>query len=357
MKTTLFLRPRNFLIAAIAACATPLLAQPAPQDATNAAPASPQPVANAAPEIPAPALVMTRDWSQNPKGWKEYQNMLVARAKGIARLPRGSITALDLPYVDKPEQGESSPASNQTLDLYVPPGDGPFPLVVYIHGGSWKGGFKEADGSDIAPRWLPKGLAFASLNYRFVRDAKFPGMFQDCIDAVAFLRANADKYHVDTKRIAVMGQSAGAHLAGVVAMAEGSNAYPNSGPALQAAVLRSGFYDLTKETSQGSPGWFPYNDHDEFANLYPDKHYDSDIARKFSPLYLIHPGVPPILIEHGDKDEISPKVQSEMFLAALQKAGVDATLTNYPDYSHSLWKSDVFDAELVFLKKCFAAVR
>jgi acetyl esterase/lipase len=292
-----------------------------------------------------------------PAKLKEYEDSLARRTKCIGQLPPGSVSVLDQPYVDNPQQGASSPDSSQTLDLYVPPGAGPFPLVIYIHGGAWKGGSKNGEGADMARRWLPEGLAVASLDYRFGKDAVFPGMFGDCIDAVAYLRANADKYHLDARRIGVMGQSAGGHLAGVVAMAEGSNVYAHSGPALQAAVCRCGFFDLTKETSQGPSGWFPYNPRDDFAGLYPGRNYDPALAQKFSPVYLIHPGIPPVLIEHGDKDTTAPLLQSQMFLAALQKAGANATLTNYPDYTHNLWKPDVFAAELTFFRKNFAAVK
>jgi acetyl esterase/lipase len=77
----------------------------------------------------------------------------------------------------------------------------------------------------------------------------------------------------------------------------------------------------------------------------------------FSPVYLIHAGIPPILIEHGDKDTTAPLVQSQMFYGALKKAGFDVTLTHYPDYTHNLWHPDVFMAELAFFQKAFAAVR
>lgn len=307
---------------------------------------------------PAPVAPATNSSARQPPAkLKEYQDSVARRAKCITQLPVGAVTVLDQPYVDQPEQGASSPSSNQTLDLYVPPGNGPFPLVIYIHGGAWKGGSKEGEGADMAARWLPEGLAVASVDYRFDKDAPFPGMFGDCIDAVAYLRANADKYHLDARRIGVIGQSAGGHLAGVVAMVEGSNVYAHSGPPLQAAVLRCGFYDLTKETSQGPPGWFPYNAHDDFAGLYPNRQYDPGLAKKFSPIYLIHPGIPPVLIEHGDKDTTAPKLQSEMFDNALKKAGADVTWTNYPDYTHNLWKPDVFANELAFFKKAFAAVK
>jgi len=316
-------------------------------------PLSAQTATNTAPATPSAAAQLSSAAAKQ----KEVDYSLATRKKWIAHMPPGAVIVLDQPYVPNPVQGASSPESNQTLDLYVPPGDGPFPLVIYIHGGAWKGGCKEGEGADMAAQWLPKGIAVASIDYRFTLDAAFPGMFGDALDAVAYLRANAAKYHLDAKRIGVIGQSAGGHLAGVVAMAEGSSAYPSAGPALQAAVLRCGFYDLTEATSQQPKGWFPYNPRDTFAAIYPNHQIDPAIAKQFSPIYLIHPGIPPVLIEHGDRDTTAPKIQSEMMLAALQKAGADAQLINYPTYTHNLWHPDVFANELAFFQKSFAAVK
>ncbi len=70
---------------------------------------------------------------------------------------------------------------------------------------------------------------------------------------------------------------------------------------------------------------------------YPNRTYDTDIARKMSPALLIHPGIPPVLIVHGDKDTTAPEPQSQLFEDALKKAGADATYTKYPEYTHNLW--------------------
>ena len=64
---------------------------------------------------------------------------------------------------------------------------------------------------------LPRGIAVATINYRLSGDAVFPAQIQDCKAAVRFLRANAAKYNLDPDRIAVMGDSAGAHLAALLA--------------------------------------------------------------------------------------------------------------------------------------------
>ncbi len=287
---------------------------------------------------------------------KQYQDEVAARERLLPLLPQGSMTALDLPYVHPPAQG-SVPGSGQTLDLYVPPGPGPFPLIVFVHGGAWKGGFKERLGADLATKWLPEGFAVASIDYRFVFDSPFPGMFQDGVDAIAFLRSHADHYRLDPRKIGLMGMSAGAHIAGLVAMTEGSPVYARSGSAVQGAVILCGFYDLTKESGEWPEGKFPINPRDDFSYLYPGRIYDPAIARKMSPVYQIHPGSPPVLLIYGDKDTVAPLIQSTLFLDALRKAGTSATLTRYPGHDHDLWKPDVLKQSLAFFKHTFAGLR
>src|SRR5215813_7140028 len=80
------------------------------------------------------------------------------------------------------------------LDLYLPEGAGPFPVVVWIHGGSWLSGDK-AGGPAI--RQASRGYAVASINYRLSYEAKFPAQLEDCKAAVRWLRANAATYNLD----------------------------------------------------------------------------------------------------------------------------------------------------------------
>jgi len=287
---------------------------------------------------------------------KEWTESVAERTRYLAKLPSGTTTVLDLPYVEAPAEG-MLPGSGQTLDLYVPSGAGPFPLVIVVHGGAWKGGDKSGWGATVAASFVPEGFAVASINYRCVFDAPFPGMFQDAIDSVAFLRAHAEQYHLDASRIGIFGNSAGSDIGGVVAMAEGGEGAPyvRVGPGVQAAVLWCGFYDMTRETGQYVPGKFigsfVDNPRDDFAYLYPNRTYDPQIAKQMSPLYLIHPGIPPVLLVRGDQDTIAPLVQSEIFEGALKEAGAEVAFTHYPTYTHGLWHSDSVAETLAFFKK------
>jgi arylformamidase len=139
---------------------------------------------------------------------------LLAALRGAAAdavpLPAGTRVERDLAYGNHPAQ---------RLDLYRPAGDGPFPLIVFVHGGGWRRGDK------AMPRlvqhklrhWLPRGWAFASLNYRMLPEADVLAQAADVGAALVFVQRQAAAMSIDPGRIVLMGHSAGAHLAALLA--------------------------------------------------------------------------------------------------------------------------------------------
>lgn len=107
-------------------------------------------------------------------------------------------------------------SSSQRLNLYLPMGDGPFPLVIMIHGGA----FMFGDPSDVGPGFKTEvdalnadGIAVASIGYRLSGEANFPAAVQDVKAAIRYLRQNAGAQKIDPTRFALWGKSAGANLA------------------------------------------------------------------------------------------------------------------------------------------------
>src|SRR5262249_17962423 len=99
------------------------------------------------------------------------------------------------------------------LDLAMPKGlDHPVPLIVWIHGGAWRGGGK-AEFERLISESAKRGYVAATIDYRLVPASIFPAQVEDVKCAVRWLRANAERLHVDPNRIGVVGSSAGAHLA------------------------------------------------------------------------------------------------------------------------------------------------
>ena len=101
------------------------------------------------------------------------------------------------------------PHERNVLDFYKANGDGPRPLLVYIHGGGWVVGDKKQDSKNFQP-FLDKGISYAAINYRLTPDNPLPAPVHDAARAIQFLRTKAAEWNIDTKHIALTGGSAGA---------------------------------------------------------------------------------------------------------------------------------------------------
>jgi acetyl esterase/lipase len=269
----------------------------------------------------------------------------------IAKLPEGSRHHLDLAYVAGTRPG-SKPESVQTLDLYVPTGKGPFPLVFWIHGGGWHSGDKLESGINHALKFLPKGFALASINYRLTGDAPFPAQIEDCNAALAFLRQYAEDYRIDPDRVGMLGHSAGAHLAALMACTGKQKRFsknPNVSFRVQAAVCWALPADLDRDRGQWPRTSMMYNAGDRpLWKLFPNNVYDGEFARMASPASYAHADVPPIHIVHGQIDELVPPGQALAFAESLKKAGVSMTLRIVPDLGHNVMNAGTIDEAVGF---------
>jgi len=231
---------------------------------------------------------------------------------------------LDLPYADL------SPA--QKLDIYLPEsGDGPFPVILHIHGG----GFEIGDKRDVYImaylKALGRGYAVVSVNYRLSGEAIFPAGLQDIKASIRWLRANAGVYHLDGDRIAACGGSAGGNFAAMVCLTAsvtefddprlGNMQYPCH---VQAAVDMFGPIDFLKMDDQLNENGFGPGDHSQAYS--PESKYVgaklSDVPLKVAltnPMTYIHEHMPPLLIQHGRLDTMVPVQQSMMFVEKLKK--------------------------------------
>jgi len=123
----------------------------------------------------------------------------------------GSSFAADEPQQLPPARAEVSygPHKADVLDFWKAEGDGPRPLLVYIHGGGWTGGDKQQNTAAYRP-FLDKGISCAAINYRLTGEAPLPAPVHDAARAIQFLRTKAGEWNIDTKHIALTGGSAGA---------------------------------------------------------------------------------------------------------------------------------------------------
>ncbi len=248
------------------------------------------------------------------------------------KLPAGATAERNLEY---------GPHERNKLDLYVPKGDGPFPLVIWVHGGAWQAGSK--DGNNPALPLLGKGYAVAAINYRLSQHAKFPAQIEDCKAAVRFLRANAKKYRLDPDAFGAWGASAGGHLvallgtSGGVKELEGDGGHPDVSSRVQAVCDFFGPTDLTKMAAQSkTKGPIDHDapDAPEARLIGGPVQANKEKAAKANPVTYVSKDAPPFLILHGDADPLVPPAQSELLHEALKKAGVESTLIVVPGVGH-----------------------
>lgn len=231
---------------------------------------------------------------------------------------------LDLPY--------ASLSPTQKLDIYLPEeGDGPFPVILYIHGG----GFASEDKRRIhlLPflKGMERGYAVVGVDYRLSGEAVFPAGIQDVKAAIRWLRANAERYRLDGDRIAACGGSSGGNYAAMICLTGnvielddlslGNQEYPCN---VQAAVDWFGPTDFLQMDEQAEENGFGLTDHGEADS--PESRYlgakISEVPLKVelaNPMTYIHECMPPLLIQHGRLDDLVPVQQSIIFVEKLEK--------------------------------------
>ncbi|GAB4036970.1 alpha/beta fold hydrolase [Spirosoma gilvum] len=230
------------------------------------------------------------------------------------------------------------------LDIYLPAKmDANAPLVVWVHGGGWMVNDKYADMSymkNTIRSILEKGYAFASIDYRHSTTAPFPAQIQDCNQALEFLYQNAIKYGYDRNRIALIGFSAGGHLASLLALATNnsmSDFYPNrKKPSFQIKTVID-FYgpaDLLAMTRRDVPLSDTAVASPESRLLGASPLLRPDLARRASPVTYIDKNDPPFLIIQGEKDESVPAAQSVLLSSWLTLAKVKNKLIVVPGAPH-----------------------
>ena len=128
-----------------------------------------------------------------------------------------------------------------TVDILEPRGEGPHPVLVYLHGGGFCN-FRSRDYRVVALRFAEAGFLVFNVDYRLAPEAPFPAGYEDCVDAVRWVGTNAHKYHGDARRLGIAGDSAGANLAAAVAVGAVNDA---TLPSVSATVLIYGIYDST----------------------------------------------------------------------------------------------------------------
>lgn len=256
-------------------------------------------------------------------------------------LPQGTVMHNNIPY-------NNDTLKKHLLDIYLPANaKTKCPLLVFIHGGGWLVNDKYADmgymGNTLSAI-LNQGIAIASIDYRWSTQAVFPAQIQDCNRAVSFLYDNAEKYGLDKTRIALMGFSAGGHLASLQGLSKNNEVpafyMPGSSKKFNFKAVVD-FYGPSELIALKS-GEDPKSPESILLGAAPlDR---PDLAKIASPATYVDKNDPPFLIIHGEKDESVPYQQSKLLSGWLTVKGVKNELIIVKDAPHY---GVMFDVEAI----------
>lgn len=268
----------------------------------------------------------------------------------IALFPKGTVLHGNVPY-----NNDNLP--KHLLDIYLPANaKGKIPLVIFIHGGGWLVNDKYADigyMKKTVAEIVSNGFALASIDYRFATQAIFPAQIQDCNRAISFLVDNADKYGFDKNRIAVMGFSAGGHLASLVGLSKNNDVESFFMSGTNKSFNFKGVVDFY---GPAELILFPGNsdpNSPESLLIGAAPLARPDLAKAASPVTYIDKDDPPFLIIHGEKDDLVSVKQSQLLNAWLTVSGVRNELIivkDAPHFGEMFDTDDIRSSVISFLK-------
>lgn len=270
----------------------------------------------------------------------------------VAALAWSTIAAADVVVEEAVTYGRVGDVELKLDVAYPRDGSGPFPGILFVHGGAWAGGERTAY-RGLIERAARNGYVAAQISYRVTGynaatktggEVPFPAQLEDCKCAVRWMRSVSDRYHIDPNRIGITGGSAGGHLSLMVGLVgedaglEGTGGHPEYSSRVQCVVNYCGPTDLVHEYEQvevvqpflaalcgGTP--------DTAAEAY----------RVASPISYLSSDDPPILTLHGDQDNLVPVAQARLLDEKMKAAGLQHELLVLEGQGHAI-KSAQADA-------------
>jgi len=270
-----------------------------------------------------------------PAGFKTPEETKQAIFSGKIKLAQFNLPVPSSVKVEKKiEYGKGGDVSLK-LDLYSPKQiSTAVPGVLFIHGGSWKGGSREIYHS-YCVQFAKRGYVAATVSYRLVGVAPFPAAVEDVKCAIRWMRANAKRLGVDPDHLAAVGASAGGHLATMaayssdVAELEGNGGHADVSSRVQTVVDFYGPVDLTTDFAR---------DKGPILAFMSGKRID-DARKQYelaSPLTHVTADDPPTLVFHGTIDRVVPIHQSEMLVSRLKEVGVACEYDPIEGWPHAM---------------------
>ena len=220
------------------------------------------------------------------------------------------------------------------LDIFYPAGGGKqrYPGVLLIHGGGWRSGSKEHT-IPMAQQLAAHGFVAAAVEYRLSLEAPYPAAMHDVKAAIRWLRAHADKYSLDTSKVASYGCSSGGQMAALLGTTngmeklEGEGDHPAHSSSVQAAVDVDGILAFKHpESEEGqAAGWWLGGTFEEATNHWIEASPLTHASDNAVPLLFINSALPRF---HAGRDDL---------IRLLDRQGIYSEVHTFPDTPHPFW--------------------
>lgn len=289
-----------------------------------------------------------------------FSTMMLCLTSVAMAQPQGGFGGFQVPQVKLETSQEwkdvnyaGDDQAYHTCDIYLPKKEqASYPVVIHIYGSAWFSNNSKgmADLGTIVKALLEAGYAVVCPNHRSSMDAKWPAQIHDIKAVIRFVRGEAQTYKFDTSFIATSGFSSGGHLSSVAATTSGTKQetvgtvnidlegqignYTSESSAVNAACDWSGPIDLTAMDCGEHMQMGENSPEDVLLNAKLDK--ESDKYLSLSATTYVDKNDPPLIIFHGEKDNVVPCCQGKKLFETLKAAGVKTEATFVPEGGHGM---------------------
>jgi alpha-L-fucosidase 2 len=214
-----------------------------------------------------------------------------------------------------------------TLDAFVPEGKGPFPTCILVHGGGFTRGDKQMFIKPLFEPLSQAGFTWFTINYRLAPTNRFPANIEDTEAAIRWVKAHANEYKVDPRRVAIIGESAGGHIVSMV----GVRAKGETSVAAVVPIYAPHDLELQVRTRNAlGPSMTALLGLTELNDV------ACKILRDASSTSYLRKDLPPYLLIHGDKDTQVPYEQSVKFQKRMHAIGARCDFITIKDGGHGM---------------------
>lgn len=274
----------------------------------------------------------------------------------------------DIVYSQVPSRGFQN--ISLQMDILQPKTEAKKPAILFVTGGGFINA-NRANGLQLREKLADAGYVVASINYRVAPTATFPQPLEDVKSAIRYLKANADKFGIDARRVGIVGGSAGGYLSAMTGTTSGTNTFDkgdnlNFDSTVRCAVDLYGISDPTKigadfpadvqkkHQSAGATEALWVNGSPVFGGKDGGILADKEAAEKANPIHYISKSSAPMLLMHGTADTVVSPSQTELLYQALQQKGIESERYVIPHAQHGgvYWVQDnVIDVITAFFNK------